>query len=417
MTATVTKYEELLTALSNCDLDDWGFSKIRSMAWEKIQQLAAPLQENLDLYNAISVPSYDLQKIEFENHRGDIFPECSQSFLVFANGHYRHDLSNVSGLPKQVVVSPLDAGTSYSTFFGNYMRKSIKTEEDQFTLINSMLQRGGVFLYVPSNIKVKLPIQVINIVDSKSAMASPFMLLSAGPHSEVSIFSSISSSSDLETTVNGAYHFSLEDSARVHYTSVPCYKSPRLSHFDNVRAYQKKNSFFRSLAITKGSSLSRHCCKIALDGENSDGEAFGCWSLAEDNKIFTDIAVDHKAPHCRSRQHFKGIVDDSSKALFNGEIFVQHEAQKTDAFQLNNNLILSDDAIANSKPNLRIFADDVKASHGSTTSALDPKQLLYLKTRGLNTAAAQKLLVSAFSKEILDLITLDSARLAMLEIF
>ncbi len=145
-----------------------------------------------------------------------------------------------------------------------------------------------------------------------------------------------------------------------------------------------------------------HDYRVALAGENGEVDLIGGWQLADDSRVAINIHVEHIAPHCRSSQLFKGVLRDTSRSSFIGKIYVHREAQKTDAFQLNNNLILSDRASAHSEPNLEIFADDVKASHGSTTGQFDPTELFYLRSRGLSDAAARALLVDAFLKPITD---------------
>ena len=153
--------------------------------------------------------------------------------------------------------------------------------------------------------------------------------------------------------------------------------------------------------MTEGAKTVREDYKIALNGENGEADLNGLWVLKEKNECHVNVMIEHVAPHCRSNQLFKGVLDDFARSSFEGKIWVRKEAQKTDAFQLNNNLLLSDHANADSKPNLEIFADDVKASHGSTMGQVDEEQLFYLKTRGFSKEVAEKFLVRAFCQEVL----------------
>jgi Fe-S cluster assembly protein SufD len=148
----------------------------------------------------------------------------------------------------------------------------------------------------------------------------------------------------------------------------------------------------------------RHDYRVAMSGENSEALLHGLLTLKDRREAHNNILIDHQAPHCRSNQLFKGVLSDVSRSSFEGKILVRQEAQKTEAFQLNNNLLLSERANADSKPNLEIFADDVKASHGATIGQLNAEHLFYLKTRGLRDIEAKKLLVNGFCREILDLI-------------
>ena len=169
--------------------------------------------------------------------------------------------------------------------------------------------------------------------------------------------------------------------------------------FQAIRATLKRDS--KSKAVLLGKRL-RTSIHVELVEENSEAELYGLAQLEGDGEAHIHARIEHMAPHTRSRQHFKSVVKDESRYSFEGKIYVHSEAQKTEAYQLNNNLILTDGASANAKPNLEIFADDVKASHGSTTGQLSKEALFYLRSRGLSVEEAQRWLIGGFCKEILD---------------
>jgi Fe-S cluster assembly protein SufD len=162
------------------------------------------------------------------------------------------------------------------------------------------------------------------------------------------------------------------------------------------------------VSVTDGAASVRQDFQVALKGEN--GEAFlnGVWMLKEKREAHVHVIVDHQAPNCHSNQMFKGVLDDNSRSSFEGKILVRSEAQKTDAYQLNNNLLLSNACLAQSKPNLEIFADDVKASHGSTVGQLNKEQLMYMRMRGIPEKEARALLVFGFMEQIIEMITIPS---------
>jgi Fe-S cluster assembly protein SufD len=180
--------------------------------------------------------------------------------------------------------------------------------------------------------------------------------------------------------------------------------------FDAFRATLKKHSRLQCHMATSGSKTVRHSYKVALNGENAEADLKGIWMLSGRRQSHVHVQMEHHAPECRSMQLFKGINADASQSSFEGKILVQPEAQRTQAYQLNNNMLLGEYALANSKPNLEIFADDVKASHGATVAKLDPSQLFYLKTRGLSEPLAKALLLQGFCREIIDAIPSDSLR-------
>ena len=178
----------------------------------------------------------------------------------------------------------------------------------------------------------------------------------------------------------------------------------------DFRATLKSNATLKHLALTTSGSLNRNRLKLALLGDNASTLLQGLWSLSENHQCHTNVHVEHVFPNCRSLQKFKGVLKKQAQSSFEGKIYVHPEAQKTEAYQLNQNLLLSDAAVANAKPNLEIFADDVKASHGATMSEVDEEQLFYLQSRGLTKERARTLLVSGFIQEILDQIPYPSVR-------
>jgi len=170
-------------------------------------------------------------------------------------------------------------------------------------------------------------------------------------------------------------------------------------HFQAIRSTLKRDSYFKASLIGKEV---RRSIQVHLTEENSEAELLGLARLEGEEESHFHTTIEHMAPHTRSRQHFKSVLKDKSKFSFEGKIHVLPVAQKTESYQLNNNLILSDEASANAKPNLEIFADDVKASHGATMGQLDEEQIFYLRSRGLSLEMAKEWLVVGFCKEILD---------------
>ena len=208
--------------------------------------------------------------------------------------------------------------------------------------------------------------------------------------------------------INHVSDFSIEEESHVRFTQNLSETPTAVWHLDATRAILKKNSSFHAFAVTNGSETVRTDYKVTLIGENAESSLNGLWMLQDKLEFHTHILFDHQAPNCRSRQLFKGVLDDFSKSSFEGKILVRKIAQKTDAFQLNSNLLLNDYTNASSKPNLEIFADDVKASHGATFGQLDDEQLFCLRSRGINEFEAKNLLIFGFCKEVIDLISLSS---------
>lgn len=399
-------------------LEQGPLQKAKAKAWDHFLGLGLPTR-NQEVFRYIRLrqlfaQSYSLSQITHVTSAQiapHIYPECQRSVLVFVNGHYQPTLSNTSALPKQFVVSMLkDAVNTYGTFLTNQWSKSLKEETDAFAVVNAALHRDGIFIYIPPKCIIDVPVQLLHVVDTHSSrmFVMPRLHLFAGSHSQASLFSSLAILSGTEYCINQTNEFAVEEGAKLHYTQIACDESPNGWHFDAVRAQLKRDSSFKTVCITDGGATVRHDYRVSLTGENAEAHLNGLCILADKREAHTNILMDHQAPHCRSLQLFKGVLNDFSKSSFEGKIFVHQEAQKTEAFQLNNNLLLNDRAHADSKPNLEIFADDVKASHGATVGQLDDEQLFYMKSRGFSEGDAKNMLVFSFCKEIVDLITLPS---------
>ena len=359
---------------------------------------------------ALSLPSPQNLSASFEPY---VLPECRAGLIVFVNGEFQPALSRTENLPKKAVILPMtEALKTYGAFIQNQWAREIKEEMDPFAILNAALHRAGVFLYLPPKTIVEQPIQILHILDtqSKPLLMLPRLHLFAGAQSEIRLYATQAILSGAGYCYNGVVDFSIEEDSHVHYIQTAFEQPPGAWNLDAVRCQLKRNSTLTTVAATTGGPTVRYDYRVALTGENGEARLNGIWMLGEKNEAHTHVLVDHQAPHCRSFQLFKGALCDYSHSSFEGKILVRQEAQKTDAFQLNNNLLLSDRAAADSKPNLEIFADDVKASHGATMGQLDKEQLFYMKTRGFSDNQAKNLLVKGFCEEVIAKIELDSLR-------
>lgn len=394
--------------------------KIRKKAWDHFLELGLPSVKN-DVFRYIPlrklfahayVPA-EKSSISFDEIAPYILPECIHSVLVFVNGFYHPTFSNLTALPSKVVVSPLEeAIRSFGAFLTNQWSKALMEEVDPFVNLNAALHTDGVFLYFPPNTQVKAPLQILEVIDTADthAMIMPRMHFFVGNRSEVHVVSSQAHLSGRNFWINQTTDFSIEEQAHVHYSQISFNQPAEAWHFAATRASLKRDSTLTTLHATAGSAATRHDYKIALMGENASAELNGAWILNGRREAHTHVLVDHQSPNCQSTQLFKGILNEAGHSSFEGKILVRQAAQKTNAFQLNNNLLLSDGARAESKPNLEIFADDVKASHGATVGQLDKEQLFYLITRGCTPDDAKRLLVEGFAQEIFNKISIASCR-------
>ncbi|HSX26749.1 MAG TPA: Fe-S cluster assembly protein SufD [Chlamydiales bacterium] len=362
---------------------------LRKKAWEHFQEIGLPRPKQ-EAFQYLP-----LQKITFPKLAQRQSLPVHKSGLVFINGFFEEALSTI---PKGLICLPLDAALrSYGLFLQNRLKRTLKEEKDPFALLNGALQSKGVFLYAPPKWTSETPLQIHQIFTT-SDLSLPRIEISLGKSASLSLIQTIQGT---ELHVNQTIDAVLDEGARLSFTDQQ--ELPKTAQFfQTIRATLKRDSFFRTLTLTKGAAIARTSIKVQLAEENAETLLQGLSQLTGELQSHTHITVEHQAPHTRSRQHFKTLLKEKSRSSFEGKIYVHPIAQKTEAYQLNNNLLLSDEASAHAKPNLEIFADDVKASHGATIAQLNEEELFYLRSRGLSLDEAKEWLIQGFAAEILN---------------
>ncbi|MES2274123.1 MAG: Fe-S cluster assembly protein SufD [Chlamydiota bacterium] len=377
-------------------------------AWDRFLAIGLPTRKTsafqyLSLQKLGVLPPASRKKLERSDILPHILPECSKGFLVFVDGFFEESLSCI---PAPLSVLSSDAALlTYGLFLQNRLARSLKEEQDPFAALNSVFQGRGAFLYAPPNCQMTSPIQVLHVFTLKE-MATPRLQLYLGKRANLHLIQTALYKEETHF-VNGAIDCALDEGARLVVETVE--EMPReTQNFQHFYASLKRDSHLKMLYFTKGSSLNRLAVKAQLCEENAEVDLRGLWSLSQDLEAHVHATVEHLAPHTRSRQHFKGVLRDRSRSSFEGKILVRPIAQKTEAYQLNNNLLLSDESAAHVKPNLEVFADDVKASHGATITQLNKEDLFYLTSRGLNSELARTWLINGFCREFLEQLSLPN---------
>lgn len=381
---------------------------LRAKGWDHFEEIGLPDKKN-EVFQYVGLHRLYAKSLtlgapvalqEIEKH---VLPECKKSFVVFINGHLDLSLSNLSGLPSKVVAIPLrEALRSFGSFINNQVRKNLQEEIDPFAALNGAFIHKALFLYVPPNIALESPLQIIHVIKGDRLLICPRVECFFGALSSAELITTVVPVDGEGNFINSVINFSLEEGAKVGFSRVLFDHNITGWHFDATRGVLKKDSTLTTVIAENGAETYRDDYKISLVGANADVHLNGVAMLKGKQQSHTHVLVDHQAPDCTSLQIFKNALDGNSKASFEGKIYVHKLAQKTQAFQLNNNLILNDGAQVNSKPNLEIFADDVKASHGATFGSLDNEQLFYFLTRGISKNIAKNLLVQGFCMEIIE---------------
>lgn len=391
-------------------------NKLRALAWNRYTEIGLPTRET-EVFRYVPLRKFfanEYTPATFISKEEPIstYPECANTTLVFINGYYRPDLSKTDGLANKIVIAPLDeAMKTYSTLLHNQWTQEFSKEKDPFAALNGAFHPAGLFIYIPPKIKLANPIEILHIIDAEeNSLIQPRIHLFMGKQAEATLIRTQRVINGSRIAINGAIAIALDEAAHLHYDHSLLEESENNWHFESMRATLKRDSRLKTVEVTDGAESIRHDYRIYLNGENSEVLLNGVWMLAEKRQAHANILIEHVAPNCRSFQLFKSALTEAAHSSFEGKIYVHSEAQKTEAYQLNNNLLLSDRAMADSKPNLEIFADDVKASHGSTVGQLDPEELFYLRTRGLNDQEARNILVYGFCKEVIDIIEMPSLK-------
>jgi len=390
----------------------------QTQAWDRLQKIGFP-QRKEEAFQYVTLRKLYESILSQEKAATDqscdfdipslIMPECKSSYLVFKDGLFCPDLSNVSS---SLVVLPLEAAlkSSYGSFLKHRMHQLIEKEKDPWALLNGALCQKGAFIYAPPKTKIETPIQILNVqTDGSLVHEGPRVHVFLGAHAEVQMVSSFHFLEGSKTLHNDFIDVSLEESASFSHIFSNENKCNSWG-FSSFRASLKKESKLDSSFVTFGSPGFRRDYFVSLLGERSEAHLKGLTALGDGAQSHVNIYMDHSAPSCISRQFFKNVLAAHSLSSFTGKIYVKRVAQKTEAYQMNQNLLLSDQATVNSKPNLEIFADDVKASHGATVSQLDDEQIFYLRTRGVSEQEAKSLLTVGFCQEVIEGIELPSLR-------
>jgi Fe-S cluster assembly protein SufD len=381
-------------------------------AWERFLQIGLPTKE-WEEYRYVKLK--ELYSHPFHSPQPN--PLSSQSAsetLLFLDGAYCPSLSHP---PKPCIALPLsEAFKVYGSFLHPRLQRGLKEEKDPFAALNAAYFAEGLFLYIPPNTVCKTP---INILHRISQMGEPTLLcprihLFVGKGAAATLLFSQKQSSE-HVWSNAVIDLALEEGAALSL-AILSKQGERAHDFLALRATLKSQSLFKSYEVTNGGGCSRHDYAIQLLGERANASLYGICDVKGKRQHHVNVLMDHQEPCCTSLQKFKGVVRDHALTSFEGKIYVHQKAQKTEAYQMNNNLLLSQGASAYSKPNLEIFADDVKASHGATVGQVDEEQLFYLTARALPLELARTLLIRGFFQEIIDLMEEPQAKKEALEV-
>ncbi len=343
------------------------------------------------------------------------FGEVPCSRLVFVNGRYSRELSSLRSLPEGVKVeslaSALNAGPKE---LEPHLARYASYDNHALVALNTAFMEDGAFVYIPEGQVVDEPIYLLFVSTAReeATVSYPRNLIVLEGDSQAMI---IEGYIGLENEVY--FTNAVTEIVAGENTVIDHYKLQRESgeafHIATLQAHLERSSNFSSYSISLGGALVRNDVNATLEGEGIECTLNGLYMVTDQQHVDNHTRIDHLGPHCSSRELYKGVLDGRARGVFNGKIYVHKPAQKTDARQTNKNLLLSENALINTKPQLEIYADDVKCTHGSTVGQLDKDAIFYLRSRGIGLGAARSLLTYAFASDIVNRIKVEAIRVEL----
>lgn len=371
--------------------EDWKYTNIQPLVNQTYVLAGADRPANVNL-TAADIPQLDAYRI------------------VLIDGIFSEELSSPA-VADALTVLPIEKAADDLAFAKHFAEYADKTD-NPFVPLNTALFKSGVFISLARNAVLDKPVHVIHVAAARSPLfAQTRNLYVVGRHAEMEIVESL-------ITEDGAAH-----NLNNHVTEIVVHEGAKLQHYylqtagavsnylNHTEIYQEKHSLYNHYNCSfPGASFVRNNVNVRLGDSEVESHLYGITLTAGDQFVDNHTIVDHLKPHCESYEWYKNITQDTSTAVFNGKIFVREDAQKTNAFQQNNNMLIGERSAVYTKPQLEIFADDVKCSHGCTIGQFDQEALFYLRARGISEAQARVLLVHAFAFDVTSRFANDAVR-------
>jgi Fe-S cluster assembly protein SufD len=398
---------------------------LRQAAFARFAELGFPTtQEEEWKYTSLA----PLAKIQFEPAAESRLPTPAQLDrlaggppadgavrLVFVDGHHRPELSSRDD---RAFVGSLGAALAErSEVVERELARHADYQRDALIALNTAFIEDGAFIHLRAGAVLQAPIHLVFVstAPGKPTVSQPRNLIVLGAGSQATVVETYAGLSDGVYFTNAVTEMVLGENARLaHYKLQE--ESPRAFHIALTQVHQGRDSRFISHSLALGAALARNEVRALFASEGSECTLNGLYLATGKQHLDNRTLIDHQSPRCTSRELYKGVLDGQARGVFSGRVLVRKDAQKTDASQTNKNLLLSEDALVDTKPQLEIFADDVKCAHGAAVGQLDEDALFYLRSRGMSREAARNLLTYAFASEMVDLISLEPLRARVREL-
>lgn len=373
-----------------------GFPDRKSEAY-KYTQITKVLEKNFEFTGVPVTSSWSKAECQEKFYSVD-----TANHLVFIDGQFSEAYSLIVSSSESLKIRSLtELSPQEHPEILEHLGKTKSIDQDSFALLNLALFNQGLYIKTEKNSDCQDTF-IYNFVSANEAstISYPRILVYAETGSRLKVYEKTFVKGDFNNLSIGILESVVKANAEVRYTKLQHYESTQHA-VEGIYATQAKDSRFYTNTFSFKGALIRNNVYINVDGENCEAHMNGLYQLSGKSHVDNNTSVDHLKPNSYSNELYKGILDENSRGIFNGKIYVRPDAQKTNAFQSNNNILLTDTATVNTKPQLEIWADDVKCSHGCTTGQLDAEAIFYLRSRGIEKNQAKALMLNAFANEAL----------------
>lgn len=396
-----------------------GLNRHRDAAYVTFRQIGFPTSRQEDYKHSNIARTFDtelglnLRNIPIPVNPYDAFkcdvPNLFTHLYFLINDRYYDQIQPDDNLPEGVFAGSMQLfSEKYPEIFTAHYNKIADDSDNGVVAYNTMFAQDGFVIYVPKNVVIEKPLQLINILRGGVDLnVNRRILIIAGEHAQVKLLICDHAVDDVHFVVTQVTEVYAEASAQVDIYELE-ENSEKVTRLNNVFSRQKENSHIVTSGITLHNGYTRNNYHFRLEGEYAEAHVGGLAICDKSQHIDNFAFLDHAVPHCTSNELFKNVLQDKATGVFCGKILVEKDAQKTLAYQTNRNLCASEEAQMFSKPQLEIYADDVKCSHGLTTGQLDEDALFYMRARGIDQEEAKLLLMVAFTRDVVDLIRIDT---------
>jgi len=378
--------------------EEWKYTKISNLFNKEYHLSAGKLKAEITVsdVDAIRLPG-------FEN----------ANELVFVNGRFAPELSTIRSSEKELVVLPLEeaAKGNYKQLVEQHLNKSSLFIKDGIHALNTSFIYGGIFIYANKSQVPEHPVYLYHISDARDnhTLSQPRSLVFVEQSAKLQLVESYTTIGSMDSFTNEVIEIVVDTNAILEYYKIQN-DVINASQVGTTHIRQIGKSFVHALTVSLNGGIIRNNTDIIMEAAGNEAHMYGLYLLKGRTHVDNHTLVDNTKPNCFSNEFYKGIIDEYATGVFSGKIFVRPDAQKTNAYQSNKNILLSDNATVNTKPQLEIFADDVKCSHGCTVGQLDEEALYYLRTRGISKEHAQSMLLHAFAADIMEQIKIEALR-------